>query len=152
MAWEWAALWGSSENIPRCTWGACLCRDLCNEIRISGKQKKTHRQDAQLWCFIHGCTSNAQCRREVSRCSLFVTNHRVYIKVALKTLRPSCTINRSHLEMLQSERTNIISVEKPSEQDHLKWLCGPTEEHDKCSGNGHNVVDQKNFLPANPKK
>lgn len=47
----------------------------------------------------------------------------------------------------QSEHTNIISIEKPSQQDHLKRSGYSAEEHDKSGDHGHNVVEQKSFFP-----
>lgn len=51
----------------------------------------------------------------------------------------------------QFEHTNIISIEKSSQQDHLKRFCSSTEEHEKSCSNGHNIVEQKDFFPKKNK-
>lgn len=45
-------------------------------------------------------------------------------------------------------RTNIISIEKSSQQDHLKRLHHATENHEQGSNNRHHVVDEEGLFTA----
>ena len=51
-----------------------------------------------------------------------------------------------------SKHTNIISIEKSPQEDHLKRAGHTTKEHEQSSDNRHNVVDQESFFPAKSKE
>ncbi len=52
-----------------------------------------------------------------------------------------------HIYCTLSEHTNIISIEKSSQQDHLKRFGHSTKEHEESSDNRHDIVDQESFFP-----
>lgn len=50
------------------------------------------------------------------------------------------------------EHTNIVSIQKSPQQDHLKRLGHATEEHEESSDDSHNIVEQEGFFPAKGKE
>lgn len=65
---------------------------------------------------------------------------------------PAKTKQTMHANYTSSTRTDIISIEKSSQQDHLKRFGHATEEHEESSNNRHDIVEQKSFFPEKSKE